>query len=109
MTPRQRWTMIAAILGSSIVFLDSTIVHVALPTGFYNDLAGRIRVIDPSDPHLRAMIAPLNRPPSSTPPALVEAIREASTDAFRLALIVAATLLAAGAAVNGVGLRGPDE
>jgi EmrB/QacA subfamily drug resistance transporter len=30
MTPTQRWTMVAAILGSSIVFLDGTIVNVAL-------------------------------------------------------------------------------
>jgi EmrB/QacA subfamily drug resistance transporter len=28
---RKRWTMIAAVLGSSIVFLDSTVVNVALP------------------------------------------------------------------------------
>ena len=28
---RQRWTMVAAVLGSSIVFLDGTIVNVALP------------------------------------------------------------------------------
>src|SRR5438874_6846411 len=31
MTSRQRWTLIAAILGSGIVFLDSTVVNVALP------------------------------------------------------------------------------
>ena len=31
MTTRQRWTLIAAILGSGIVFLDSTVVNVALP------------------------------------------------------------------------------
>ena len=31
MTPRARWTLIAAILGSGIVFLDSTVVNVALP------------------------------------------------------------------------------
>src|SRR5260221_13439748 len=31
MTPSQRWTLIAAILGSGIVFLDSTVVNVALP------------------------------------------------------------------------------
>ena len=29
---RQRWTMVAAVLGSSIVFLDGTIVNVALPS-----------------------------------------------------------------------------
>jgi EmrB/QacA subfamily drug resistance transporter len=31
MTTTQRWTMLAAILGSSVVFLDGTIVNVALP------------------------------------------------------------------------------
>src|SRR5437899_3147339 len=31
MTREQRWTLIAAILGSGIVFLDSTVVNVALP------------------------------------------------------------------------------
>ena len=31
MTTQQRWTLIAAILGSGIVFLDSTVVNVALP------------------------------------------------------------------------------
>src|SRR5205814_6781663 len=31
MTSRQRWTLIAAVLGSGIVFLDSTVVNVALP------------------------------------------------------------------------------
>jgi EmrB/QacA subfamily drug resistance transporter len=31
MTTRQRWTMVAAVLGSATVFLDSTIVGVALP------------------------------------------------------------------------------
>jgi EmrB/QacA subfamily drug resistance transporter len=31
MTPSQRWTMLAAILGSSMVFLDGTVVNLALP------------------------------------------------------------------------------
>jgi EmrB/QacA subfamily drug resistance transporter len=31
MTRTQRWTMVAAVLGSAIVFLDGTIVNVALP------------------------------------------------------------------------------
>jgi EmrB/QacA subfamily drug resistance transporter len=30
-TTRERWTLIAAVLGSSIVFVDSTVVNVALP------------------------------------------------------------------------------
>lgn len=31
MTTRQRWTMVAVILGSAIVFLDSSVVNLALP------------------------------------------------------------------------------
>ena len=31
MTSRKRWTLIAAIVGSAVVFLDSTVVNVALP------------------------------------------------------------------------------
>src|SRR5256714_4358485 len=31
MTDRRRWILVAAILGSGIVFLDSTVVNVALP------------------------------------------------------------------------------
>jgi EmrB/QacA subfamily drug resistance transporter len=31
MTPRQRWTLIATIIGSGAVFLDGTVVNVALP------------------------------------------------------------------------------
>jgi len=29
--PAQRWTLIAAVLGSGTVFLDSSVVNVALP------------------------------------------------------------------------------
>ena len=31
MKPRERWTLMAAVLGSSIVFVDSTVTTVALP------------------------------------------------------------------------------
>src|ERR1700687_2669095 len=31
MTDRRRWILLAAVLGSGIVFLDSTVVNVALP------------------------------------------------------------------------------
>src|SRR5689334_9468408 len=30
-TPVKRWTVIAAVLGSSVVFLDGTVINVALP------------------------------------------------------------------------------
>ncbi len=31
-TPRGRWVLLAAVLGSAVVFLDTTVVNVALPT-----------------------------------------------------------------------------
>src|SRR3977135_193291 len=31
MTARSRWTLVATILGSSLTFIDSTVVNVALP------------------------------------------------------------------------------
>src|ERR1700736_4740998 len=31
MTDRRRWILVAAVLGSGIVFLDSTVINVALP------------------------------------------------------------------------------
>ena len=38
----------------------------------------------------------------------VDAARGASTDAFHLAMLIAAALCAAGAVVNGVGIRNPS-
>ena len=32
MTPRQRWTLVATVIGSGTVFLDGTVVNVALPS-----------------------------------------------------------------------------
>jgi MFS family permease len=61
------------------------------------------------DPALRERVQPLTRPADGTDPSVVDAAREASTDAFRLAMLVAAGLLAAGAAVNGMGIQNPPR
>ena len=52
MTRRQRWTLVAAILGSGIVFLDGTVVNIALqrigqelPTSFLGVLEGQAYVV----------------------------------------------------------------
>jgi hypothetical protein len=51
MTGSQRWTLVAAILGSGIVFLDGTIVNLALPaigrlpTTFVGVLEGQAYVV----------------------------------------------------------------
>jgi len=85
--------------------LIGAIVFIAITSTFYDGLAGRVPGLDPTDPAVRTTIVPLNGPPPGASPELAEATRRSSTDAFRLALLVSAALLASGAAVNGVGLR----
>jgi DNA-binding helix-hairpin-helix protein with protein kinase domain len=68
-----------------------------------------VPTIDVDDPAVRLRISPLNvvAVASSAPPevtGLPQAEREASTDAFHLAMLIAAALLAAGAVTNAVGI-----
>jgi EmrB/QacA subfamily drug resistance transporter len=83
--------------------LLGALVFIAITATFYGGLADRTGA-DPNDPQLRASIAPLNPAPSGSSEAVIEATKTSSTDAFRLALLVSAALLAVGAAVNRVGL-----
>jgi hypothetical protein len=52
-------------------------------------------------------VAPLNQPPADVSPEVGAAAKQASTEAFHLAMLVAAGLMLAGAAVNGFGIRNP--
>jgi hypothetical protein len=89
--------------------LLAAVIFIVVTASFYSSLAAAVPGLDPNDPSLRASIQPLNKPPAGTPPAVVAAANEASTDAFHLAVLVSAGLMAAGAAVNFVGLRrGPN-
>jgi hypothetical protein len=85
--------------------LIGALVFIAITASFYSSLASQIPGLNPDDPQLRATVAPLNQPPPGSPPALVDATKEASTEAFRFALLVCAGLLIVGAVVDGVGLR----
>jgi EmrB/QacA subfamily drug resistance transporter len=85
--------------------LLSAVIFIVITASFYSSLAAKVPGLDPNSPTLRASVQPLDRPVEGTPPAIVAAAREASTDAFHLAVLVGAALLAAGAAVNFVGLR----
>lgn len=80
-------------------------VFIVVSGTFYSVLATAAPGTDPRSPELRAAYEPLNPPPADAPPALAAAAKLASTDAYHLAVIVGAGLLAAGAAVNAVGLR----
>jgi hypothetical protein len=87
--------------------LIGALVFIAVTGSFYGEVAGATGR-RPDDPTLRATVAPLNPPPKSASPALVEAVKVASVDAFRLALLVSAGLLVLGAAANGIGLHDVD-
>ncbi len=88
---------VGAPLASAALFIVITAAFVpalvAAVPGFDAATAGRLGIV------------PLAAPPTGTPPDLAAAIVAASTDAFHLAMIVAAALLVAGAVVNLVGLE----
>src|SRR5690606_3220504 len=84
-------------------------LFVVITATFYPTLASLAPGVDVNDPALRERVQPLTRPAEGTDAVLADAAREASTDAFRLAMLVAAGLLAAGAAVNGVGIQNPPR
>lgn len=89
--------------------LAGALIFVAITASFYVALQTRVPGIDVNDPDTRRTISPLNveRPSASPTPddlARIAAEREASTEAFHLAMLIAAALLAAGAVTNAVGI-----
>ncbi|MFH1475683.1 MAG: MFS transporter [Chloroflexota bacterium] len=93
---------VGAPLASAVLFIAITATFVpalvAMVPGFDAGTAASLGVV------------PLAPPPAGLPAKLAAAIRAASTDAFHLAMIVAAALLIAGAAVSLVGLgRGRSD
>jgi len=89
--------------------LAGALIFVVITASFYAVLQARVPSLDPSDPSTRLRISPLaveTAPPSPSPEDLarIAAEREASTEAFRLAMVVAAGLLASGAVTNALGI-----
>ncbi len=80
-------------------------VFIVVSGAFYATLAAAVPGTDPNSPDLRGRYEAFARPPADAPPALADAARQASTDAYHLAALVAAGLMLGGAAVNAVGLR----
>lgn len=85
--------------------LVAAVVFIVISGSFYSALATAVPGTDPNSAELRAHYEALNPPPKGAPPVLAAAAKEASTDAYHLAVLVAAGLLVAGAAVNAVGFR----
>jgi EmrB/QacA subfamily drug resistance transporter len=85
--------------------LATALLFVALTAAFSAGLADRLgagaseeRIVE---------LSPLNPPGDELTALEHEAVREASGDAFRLAMLVAAALAAVGGVVNAVGIRNP--
>jgi EmrB/QacA subfamily drug resistance transporter len=87
--------------------LVSAILFIAITATFYPSLARLAPGVDVDDPSVRAAVQPLTTVADDVDPSLADAARQASTDAFRLAMLVSAGLLLAGAAINALGIRNP--
>ncbi len=80
--------------------LAGAVLFIAVTAVFYSGFEQRTGV-DTSRPEIRTEYSPLNPPKGAPiPDSLQRASREASTEAFHLAMFVAAGLLLGGAAVN---------
>jgi Na+/melibiose symporter-like transporter len=88
--------------------LVSALLFIAITATFYPTLSGLVPGLDVDDPALREQVQPLTSVPAEVDDEVARAAQQASTDAFRLAMIVSAGLLLAGAAINGVGIRNPS-
>lgn len=80
-------------------------VFIVVSGTFYATLAAAVPGTDPSSPALRAAYEAFGQVPANAPPALAAAAKQASTDAYHIAALVAAGLMLGGAAVNAIGLR----
>jgi hypothetical protein len=93
-------------VGSPLV---SAVIFIAVSASFYGTIAAQARGTPVESSEFRQQVAPLNPPDPSVSPEVRSAARDASTDAFHLAMLVAAGLMFAGAAVNGLGIRNPQK
>jgi EmrB/QacA subfamily drug resistance transporter len=88
-------------VGSPLV---GAVMFVAIAASFYGTIADHVPDVNVDSPEFRKQVSPLNPPDEDVSPAVQAVATEASTDAFHLAMLVAAGLLFIGAAVNGVGI-----
>ncbi len=72
-------------------------------------MAAQVPSLDVDSAAVRADVPPLKQPAADVPGEVAAAARQSSTDAFRLAMLIAALLCASGAAVNWVGIVDPKR
>jgi EmrB/QacA subfamily drug resistance transporter len=84
--------------------LCGALIFVIVTATFYTALQAREPDLDMSSAEVRRDIPPLARPADGLPSEQVRAARDASTEAFQLAMYTCAALLILGALVNAVGI-----
>jgi len=87
--------------------LATAVIFIGVTASFYGSLSARLPGLQTDKPAIRDQFPALN-PPTDATRAQIVAAREASTDAFHLAMLIAASLCAAGAVVNGLGIQNPS-
>ena len=88
--------------------LAGALIFIAVSTSFFAALQTELPDRDVSSPEIRSEVSPLNAPPSDANQEMVEATRNASTDAFHVAMLISAGLCFGGALVNSVGISNRD-
>ena len=89
--------------------LAGAVIFIGVTASFYGGLGAQVPSLDVDSAEVRADVPPLREPGTDQPPEVRAAARQSSTDAFRLAMLIAALLCASGAAVNWVGIVDPKQ
>jgi EmrB/QacA subfamily drug resistance transporter len=84
--------------------LAGAVIFIAVSASFFAALQTQLPEVDVGSPRIREEVSPLNEPSPSADDELVAASREASSDAFHVAMLISAGLCFGGALVNGLGI-----
>jgi EmrB/QacA subfamily drug resistance transporter len=86
--------------------LATAVIFIGVSASFYGGLQARLPNTQADSAAIHQRFSPLNPPKDATAQETVAA-RDASTDAFHLAMLIAALLCGAGAVVNALGIQNP--
>jgi EmrB/QacA subfamily drug resistance transporter len=87
--------------------LAGAVIFIGVSASFYAALSNHAPGLDVNSQQVREQIPPLQQPAASLSAQQQEATQVASTDAFHLAMLIAALLCVTGAGVNWAGIRDP--
>jgi EmrB/QacA subfamily drug resistance transporter len=85
--------------------LAGALLFIAITSSFYGALADEAPQLDTSSPEVREQVSPMNPADPELGDDVAAAARDASTDAFHLAMLAGGLMCFAGAAINGLGIK----